>query len=338
MKTRAAHMKSPWQFEVREVELPDEPPAGWAIIRVEACGICGTDLTGAEKGYEDWKPFGHEIAGVIEKLPAGVAHLEAGQKVVLESASFCGHCAYCRNGRVDLCAKAPHFWLGESMGMSDFMLAPVCCVVPYEGLSPEAACQTEPCGVAYDMVKVSDVRLGDRVCVVGPGPIGLAALAMAKHAGAVELVCIGRAHSKARLALAERIGARAIGHDGGLGELEELQKRFDHVLVTAPVNVLPGALGLLGLEGRCTYVGIGTGDGRITFDANDFHFRKLQLRASFASPAMYFPRVLELMRAGIVPAEEMVSHRFALADVEKAMLMNRDAKDKVLKVVVKPSL
>ena len=87
-KTKSAYLKSPWQFEVREVDLPDEPPEGEALLRVEACGICGTDLTNARANTAEWKPFGHEIAGVIELVPEGNHGLKPGDKVVLESSSY----------------------------------------------------------------------------------------------------------------------------------------------------------------------------------------------------------------------------------------------------------
>ena len=74
----------------------------------------------------------------------------------------------------------------------------------------------------------------------------------------------------------------------------------------------------------------------VTFDANDFHFRKLQLRASMAGPAIYFPAVLELMKAGVIPGDELISHRFPMAEIEPAMLTNRDNKKETVKIVVNP--
>jgi L-iditol 2-dehydrogenase len=108
------------------------------------------------------------------------------------------------------------------------------------------------------------------------------------------------------------------------------------VLVTAPVEIIPSALDLLAYGGALTYIGIGTGSGVISFDANDFHFRKLQLRASFASPALYLPAVLDLLKAGIIPGEQIISHQFALSDLAQAMFLCRDDRENAVKVVVKP--
>jgi L-iditol 2-dehydrogenase len=335
MKTTSGYMRAPWEFELRTIVLPDSPPAGQVLLRVEACGICGTDLTSAVKATE-WQSFGHEIAGVIEQLGPGAEHLSVGQKVTLETSSFCGHCELCRNGRVDLCNKAPQFWGMPAMGFSERMVAPVRCVVPYEGLTAEIASLVEPAGVAYDMVKTAAISLGDRVALIGPGPIALMAIPLLLRSGAREVVCIGRSHSAARLEVAGALGAKVLAVDGPLPEQKELQARFEHVLVTAPVELIPSALDLLTYGGELTYIGGGTGSGLINFDANKFHYRKLQLRASFASPALYFPVVIELLKSGIIPGEKIISHRFPLSDLAVAMQLCRDDKEHVVKVVVNP--
>ena len=222
------------------------------------------------------------------------------------------------------------------MGFSEFLLAPACCAVPYEGLDPVTASLTEAAGVSFDMVKTAGVQLGDRVALVGPGPIGLMAIPLLLRSGAARVLCIGHPHSAKRLEAARALGAETLALDGALDAQADLHKSFHHVLVTAPVSFLPPALSLLAYGGVLTYIGIGTSGGQIQFDANDFHFRKLQLRASFASPAIYFPAVLNLLRTGIIPGERIVSHRFPLNEIAGAMTAGRDRKSETVKVVVIP--
>jgi len=337
MKARSAYVKAPWQFEIRPIDLPDAPPPGHVLVRVEACGVCGTDVTEAAEKARQWHPFGHEVAGVVERVGAGVEDLKAGQTVVLESSSFCGRCDACRTGRVDLCrGGAPQFWKEPALGFSDFMIAPACCVVPYEGLTPEVASLTEPASVAYDVVKTADIQMGERVCLVGPGPIGLMAAALAIHRGASRMVCIGLPYDVRRLKVAADFGTEAFAVSGSLADQKDLHQQFDHVLMTAPTQFIAAALALLDYGGIMTFIGIGTGSGEVTFDANDFHFRKLQLRASFASPAIYYPAVLRLLKAGVIPGDQMISHVLGLADIAKAVAASRDEKETVLKVVVAP--
>ena len=329
LKMKAAFLKASWMTALRDLELP-EPPAQWVRVKIEACGICGTDATAIQKATE-WQPFGHEIAGVVEAAGAGVTHLAPGTRVVLESSSACGVCHRCRNGRPAECiGHAPNFWGQPSLGCATHMNAPAICCVPYEGVDPVLAALAEPAGVALDMVHTADIAPGDSVCIVGPGPIALMALAIAKHRGATRLACIGRAGNSARFDIARELGAEVCDIANTTG----LENSFDHLLVTAPPATIPPLLPLLTFGGRATYIGIGTGDATLTFDANDFHLRKLQLRASYAAPAMYFPAALGFLKSNAIPGERLVSHRFPLAKIQDAMNTLRDPKSGAVKVVI----
>ena len=118
--------------------------------------------------------------------------------------------------------------------------------------------------------------------------------------------------------------------------LAKLAGQFDHVLMTAPIGAIVPSLAYLDFGGVMTYIGIGTGSPLIQFDANNFHFRKLQLRASFASPAMYFPATLRLLKSGVIPGDLLVSHTFTLDRIADAMAAARDDKAAAVKIVVKP--
>jgi L-iditol 2-dehydrogenase len=332
----SAFLKAPWQIDLRTVDLPDAPPHGHVLLEIDACGICGTDLTFA-KSAQDWTPIGHEIAGTVRAVGPGCpGHVQPGLKAVLESSSFCGHCSVCRNGHGDLCNKGPNFWTQAAYGFGQYMVAPVGAVVPYDGLDPVIACQAEPVGVAIDLVKTADIRLGDRVCVVGPGPIGLIAAALAKHSGALRVLTVGCARHGARLAFAQTLGAEILATDEPLDRIAALKHAFDHVLVTAPTNTIAPALSLLAVGGRLSYLGIGTDDGKISFDAHDFHFRKLQLRASYASPALYLPLALDLLRQDVVPGRRLAAHVFPLEKINDAFATCADPAQGALKVVVTP--
>ncbi|MBA3686097.1 MAG: alcohol dehydrogenase catalytic domain-containing protein [Planctomycetes bacterium] len=334
--SRSAYLRAPWQVELRKIELPDAPPAGHVLLAIDACGICGTDLTAAKSGAKEWSPVGHEVAGTIAALGAGCpSHLVPGMTVVLESSSFCGHCAICRNGHSDLCNRGPSFWQQPAMGIGEYMITPAIGVVPYTGLDPVIACQAEPVGVAIDLIMTAGIALGDRVCVVGPGPIGLSAAAMALRSGALRVLTIGCSRHGDRLAFARSLGSEILASDAPLDGIAALKHQFDHVLVTAPTDTIAPALALLAVGGRLTYLGIGTHDGMISFNAHDFHFRKLQLRASFASPALYLPLALDLMRQDIIPGKRMASHVFDLDRVGEAFATCADPKQGALKVVVR---
>ncbi len=220
------------------------------------------------------------------------------------------------------------------MGFADFMTAPAGCCVKYEGLTPDVASLTEPAGVAMDMVKVASIELGDRVAIIGPGPIALMAIPLALRRGAREVVCIGPERTRRRLDVAAGLGARVVVVDGALDDEKALRRSFDRVLLTSPAITIPAALELLDYGGIMAYIGIGPGSARIEIDANQFHFRKLQLRSSFASPAVYFPATLAMLKANIIPGEQFISHRFDLGELPAAMELARDRKGEIVKIVV----
>jgi threonine dehydrogenase-like Zn-dependent dehydrogenase len=303
-------------------------------LGVTACGICGTDLH-RHPGEQKEAPFGHEVSGTILEVGAGVTDLAVGQQVVLESASACGRCANCRNCRQELCTDIKSFFHLGFLGFAQEMIAPAISAIPCEDLTPDVACLSEPLGVAIDMVRLAEIETTSNVLLMGAGPIGLMALALVKRRGARRVFFVAYKHHTARLRLVERFGADAIidpnetrleSHDFGCP--------IDRVLVTSPPTTLNSAFAVAAKGGIISYIGIAYGDGAFCrFEANDFHFKKLQLRASFASPALYTPLALQVLREGVVEGAALVSHRFPLSMIGEAVEVARDKRTAV-KVVV----
>ncbi len=332
----ASYIQRPFQVSTREVALRS-PGRDEVLLEVLACGICGHDMEIAMQLAQTPRAFGHEVAGIVCEVGSGVKHVKAGDQVVLESSSFCGVCDLCRNGRVDLCNKAPAFWAEPAMGFSQAMIVPACNAVPAPDIDPMAAALTEPCGVAVDMIKVAEIALCDRVLVVGTGAIGLMALAIARRRTSGLIVAANR--SPAKLETARRLGADAVV-DTSITPLAECGKPFggfDRVLVTAPPKLLPDALNTTSYGGSVTFIGFDWGNGgNITLDTTRMHLGKQQLRSSFASPAVYLPEALHLLRSNVVPAAEIISHRFPLSRLQQAMLTARDQRGTTRKVLVIP--
>jgi L-iditol 2-dehydrogenase len=341
----AAFVRAPFEFELREIALPTVRE-GWALVKVEACGICGTDLhiAGAvthrltTRPPTEWQGFGHEVAGVVAQVGPGVSHVKEGDRVVLESGSYCGTCDLCRNGRSDLCNKGPNFWSNESMGFAEYILAPRECLVPFDGLSFEVASLTEPLGVALDMTYVADITLGDDVLVLGLGPIGLLSIPLARRQGAARIYAANRSGGK-RANLARLYGADSVilTNEAPVESSAFWRGGVDRALVSASVSAVQDALPVMNYGGIIAFIGIEYGPGAtLTFDANEFHFRKLQLRASHAAPALYFPTCLQLLKDKHVNGEALISHVMPLERIAEAMTLLRDARADVLKIVIRP--
>lgn len=341
----AAFVRAPFEFALREIAVP-EVREGWALIKVEACGICGTDLHIARsvthrltpKPPTEWQGFGHEVAGVVAQVGPGVRNVKEGDRVVLESGSYCGTCELCRNGRSDLCNKGPNFWNNESMGFAEYILAPKECLVPFDGLSFEVACLSEPLGVALDMTYTADIALGDEVLVLGLGPIGLLSIPLVRRKGAAHIYAANRSGGR-RADLARLYGADSVilTSETPVEAIPFRRGGVDRALVSASASAVLSALPVMNYGGIIAFIGIEYGPGAaLTFDANEFHFRKLQLRASHAAPALYFPTCLQLLKDGHVNGEAIISHVMPLERIVEAMTLLRDARGDVLKIVIKP--
>lgn len=333
---KAAYIKAPYQVQIRDVTLK-EVGEDDVRIRVKACGICGTDVTSVSVSAEEWEPVGHEIAGVVEQVGDRVTHTKVGDTVTLETGTYCRTCNNCRNGRYDLCNIGPHFWLKGPMGFAEQIVVPKECVVPYTDLSFEHASLTEPLGVALDLAYTVDIQLNDDVLVVGLGPIGLMAVRLAKLMGARKVYAASRSGSTKRNEVARLFGADEIIYTDqqSLVDYQASCGGFDRILVTAPPKTIPAAMRIANVGGVIGFVGIEYGAGAsISFDANDFHFRKLQLRASHASPALYFPRCIELLKSGAIDAKALITHTFPLDKLEEAFQTLKEDKGTTIKLVM----
>lgn len=333
---RSAYVRAPWQFEVRDLALADPGP-GQVLVRVAACGVCGTDLHIADRQAKDWQPFGHEVAGTVEAVGEGVSRFSLGERVALDSSAPCGTCPTCAR-RPELCPTPLSYWGWPAMGFGDRLLSPQECVFPIpKGMPFEVACLLEPVGVSLDLVQTAGVACGDHVLVVGPGPLGLGAVCAARRAGAERVWLAGRSTSVARMRAGAALGADAL-IELDRSPLDRFQfgaRKPDKVLVTAPPEVLPGMMEVAAFGGVIAYIGIAAGPkAQIAFDADAFHFRKLQLRASHASPGTHGRESLRFLGECPALGRELVSHRFALEDLDDAMATARDDRKTVKKMVM----
>jgi L-iditol 2-dehydrogenase len=309
-------------------------------LKVEACGICGSDLQNEPEQADTISGFGHEMAGTILELGGHNEYsmgLRIGQKVVIESATPCGRCTNCRNARQELCTDIQTFFNLGYFGFAEETIVPAISAIVCDDLKPDIACLSEPLGVAIDMVRLADIQVGSNVLIMGPGPIGLMALALVKRAGARRVFVSGFKKRSARVELSHRFGSDAF-IDPSRTPLKQFDFScdIDRIIVTSPPRTLPDAFHIAAKGAIISFIGIGTGEAAFcTFNVNDFHFKKLQLRASYASPALYTPLALQYLREGVVNGEALISHRFSLDQIAEAMEVAKNDPTAV-KVIIEP--
>ncbi len=308
-------------FEVREIPVPPLGPTD-VLVKVKACGLCGTDVRTAMEA-EDYQPIGHEVAGVVEKVGTAVMNVAPGQDVCVESGTFDRFSDRSRNGKVDLDKTGRSMFNSGvgTMGFAEYMVVPCETCVGFSSLTFAQAALIEPLGVAYDLCKVTGIELGDDVLVYGIGPIGLFALRLARLAGARKIFAVNNSGREARDRLALAWGADEVLHSDkiDLSGYPFPRGGVDKILMTATPDAMPPAMNLLNVGGVMGFIGIGTsGEKRfVTFDMYRFHEEKLQIRASNAVPALYFPSCIDLCKSGMVDMQAMISHSLHFESFER---------------------
>src|SRR2546422_3698888 len=203
----------PYRVELQEKPQPKIGDSD-VLLRVRGVGVCGSDLHQWHATHP-WQVnypvvMGHEFGGEIAAVGKDVRSFKEGDRVVSETAAWiCGECAYCRTGLYNLCPRRLGFGYGVDGAMAEYVRVPARCLhrVP-DGLAFEDAAMTEPgCVAAQAVLELSHVQPGDFVVVLGPGPIGLMALQMAKLNSPSALWMVGTPRDTARLETAKRLGA-----------------------------------------------------------------------------------------------------------------------------------
>lgn len=342
MKTIGLYGRKYLEIEERVAEIKS-PGHDEVIVRVLACGICGTDLNFVRQWTGAAMALGHELAGEVVEVGAGVRTVSAGDKVIVEDCSMCGTCVSCKNGRPDLCRTM--FGLEGQSGMGQYLCLRHNSLIKYEGLEATQACLTEPLAVCLNAVLAARIPFQGSVAVLGCGPLGLMTARVAKLHGAGFVAVTGvntqTTLGRARLERAERLGVDRVIDAGKPGWEKSIKDAFpggvDRVIVSSPPESIGDALKIVGYGGTITFFGLHFG-GRNTLnvDINDLIFRKVTLQPFFAEPAINFHLAVDLLKKGLVPAAEIVSHVRGVKEARRTFASILEGAEPVIKAVLLP--
>lgn len=338
------------------IVVPDPGP-GEAVVRVQACGVCHTDLHYREGGINDEFPFllGHEAAGVVDAVGPDVTSVAPGDFVVLNWRAVCGACRSCRRGRPQYCFATHNATrkmtltdgtpLSPALGIGAFaektLVAAGQCTRVDPSARPEAV-GLLGCGVMAGLgaaMWTGDVRPGDSVAVFGCGGVGCAAVAGAALAGASTIIAIDLDSRK--LELAKEFGATHGIDASGADVVAEVQALTDGngadvcIEAVGHPTVLEQAFYARDLAGTVVQVGVPTPEMRIDLPMIDFFGRGGQLKPSWYGdclPSRDFPVLVDLYLQGRLDLDRFVSETISLDDVEEAF--HRMERGEVLRSVV----
>ncbi|MDO5710323.1 MAG: S-(hydroxymethyl)mycothiol dehydrogenase [Micrococcales bacterium] len=341
--------------EVVDIVVPDPGP-GEAVVTLQACGVCHTDLHYREGGINDDFPFllGHEAAGVVEAVGEGVTQVEPGDFVILNWRAVCGECRACAKGQPQYCFNTHNATqkmtltdgteLSPALGIGAFaqktlVAAGQCTKVPE---ADAAAVGLLGCGVMAGFgaaVNTGDVRRGESIAVFGCGGVGNAALAGAQVAGATTIIAVDVDDRK--LEGAKRFGAthtiNAKNQDP-VQRIRELTGGFGADVVVEAVGrpeTYEQAFYARDLAGRVVLVGVPTPDLKVTLPLIDIFGHGGSLKSSWYGdclPSRDFPMLVDLYRQGRLDLDAFVSERIGIEDVEAAFDKMREGS--VLRSVV----
>ena len=338
---RAMVLTGPDAFELRDLPWPELRPDN-AIIRVELCGSCGTDVKYARGRLPAPWPMilGHEIVGRVEAIGAEAAArhgVAEGQRVIVESSIPCWSCEACRSGAYRMCPTKGGYGTRSGLatgsglwgGLAEVVeLAPGSIVhsIP-DTVSPEAALGIELLGNGYQwLIRKGGLQPGQRVLIQGCGPQGLCAALVARRLGAREVVVTGLATDGARLAFAAEAGARTVVVDPGAGpeaQLDAIGGEFDVVLdVSADPRAVATAPNHVRRQGTMVLASILGSGVAVPFRTDDLAYREIRVQGVLSKDeqALLAARALveaddELHRR----LERLITHVFPLEHAAAAI-------------------
>jgi 2-desacetyl-2-hydroxyethyl bacteriochlorophyllide A dehydrogenase len=321
------------------LEQRDKPvrAEGEVLVRIRRVGVCGTDIhifTGNQPYLSYPRVMGHELAGEVEEAPAE-SGLTRGDPVYVIPYIACGDCVACRQGKPNCCVRIRVLGVHTDGGLAQFLSVPQAYVKRAEGITLEQAAMVEFLAIGAHAVRRGSVAAGQKVLVVGAGPIGIGVALFSKLRGAEVAVLDGRADRLAFCAEQIGIGATVALGESSASELERLSGGdFFDVVFDATGNPRAMEAGFAYVAHGGTYVLVSIVAADIGFSDPEFHKREMTLMGSRNATAEDFATVVEAMRAGLVPTQALHTHSASLAELPETFPGWLDPSAGVIKAIV----
>lgn len=357
----AKTMKAQIFYKPNDMRLEEVPIPKIAddeiLVRVKACGICGSDIA----YYYGLSPLetrtgkgplilGHEFTGQVVqvgKIPAQRKLFKPGDRVVIDPLEYCYACDVCGRGQLNLCENKTVLGVSVNGGFAEYAKCKYTSahILP-ANVSYEHGALTEPLACSFYAVKNLQIEPGMTVVLFGPGPIGLMMVQLIKSSGAGKLIVVGTRDYRLNLALA--LGADIVFNTAELKskhyckdvkkaiERETAGKFADRAITsTGSVPAMEMALEITGRRSVIVFFGLPGAKDFIRVPALPSIFWDKTIRFSWLAP-LAWPSALQALATGLVKVDKLVTHTFKLADLVKGLGHVRDRAEKVMKAIVKP--
>jgi L-iditol 2-dehydrogenase len=329
----AARLYGPMDLRVEEVPRPvindDE-----ILLKIECAAICGTDVRMYKNGYpgvdqDHPRTLGHEFGGTIEEIGKNVKGFSPGMRVALAPNIGCGICDRCVRGDVHLCEHYQAFGVTMDGAFAEYVKVPAnairqgnLTVIP-EGVDAEEVAINEPLSCAYNGFLKCNIRPGDSVLIVGAGPIGIMHAKLALMAGAAKVFMNDL--SQERLEESRAIEPRIISYHGddlkGFIMAQTGGNGLNVAITACPAPAVQAAMiDLMDIGGRVLFFGgLPKGKEIVPLNTNMIHYKELIVTGSTRANNEHFRKTLGFIADGILDVKNLVTARFSIKEMDKAM-------------------
>ncbi|HOX11447.1 MAG TPA: zinc-dependent alcohol dehydrogenase family protein [Spirochaetia bacterium] len=321
MKAAVLYGKGDLRMEDRGVPVPG---AGEVLVRIRACGVCGTDAALFRGEYPAAFPvvIGHEFSGEVAALGKDVGGFKVGDRVTADPNVLCGSCGYCRGGLGHLCSRVSSMGVHRDGADAEYALVPAVNLYTFpETLAFEEAAFTEPLACAVHGVDLAGVRTGDTVLVLGAGGMGNLIAQLARLSGAARVV-VSEPIAMRRDRALENGATDAI--DPGAGDVGEALRRINPLgadvvfEVAGHVGLQAQAVRLARKGGTVVWFGVAPPDK--VAEVSPFYVNENEIRilGSYNNP-FATDRAVKLLAERRIRVDNLITHRIALGDYPKAL-------------------
>ena len=340
-------MKAAVLHAVGDIRFEDVPPPeignDEVLLRVRACGVCGTDVHFFHGEWAVNMPLipGHEYSGEIAEVGRDIDTVSVGDRVSIDPNVVCGVCKNCRRTeRSHLCSNIRAIGVDVNGGFAEYLKAPeeVVYQLP-DGVDFEVGAMTEPVGCAIRGFDNTKTTLGDTVAIIGAGPMGLILTQMARLQGAAQVIVIEIIPE--RREMAEKLGAgrtiNPLEEDVKKAVEDETDGNGPEVVFEAvgSARTIELALDLAGRGSRVNLFGVAPQTDVIKVKPFMLYDKELEISASYRDP-FTFDRAIQLLSKDRIHVKPLITHRYPLSEIRKAFEVFETRKNEAIKIMITP--
>lgn len=326
-------------LQLEDVPIP-EPGYGECLVEVAACGLCGSDLHILDGSVSASRPLtlGHEAAGTVRDVGEGVLGISVGDRVFIDPIVVCGHCAYCRSGRPNICPRRQVLGLDRDGALAELVALPFTNLIPLpDQLTLEHAAMVESASTPFHaLVAQAPPVAGESVAVIGVGGLGFHAVKIANLLGAAAVIAVDVAEAALSRALAHGASHAFDARDPEVGR--KVRAATDGGVAVALECVgAPAAqrttFACLRRGGVAVILGVGA-EQLAAPQTTRFVGQELEVRGAFAYNRDEIERVIRLAAAGRLDIGAAITERYPLAAVTEAVASFQDKTTNPVRVLV----